>query len=95
MGRSPLRGEETDTHTHTGSFAAEFEQESQASSCVEEWNSACLSSCSRGDRPLVELCVEPAGLCGRPLDPGPLPLWPQLLQLSLITVLQNPWLSVP
>ena len=28
-----------------------------------------------------------------PLDPGPLPLWPQLLQLSLITVLQNPWLS--
>jgi len=35
-------------------------QESQASSCVEEWNSACLSSCSRSDRPLVELCVEPA-----------------------------------
>ena len=26
------------------SFAAEFEQESQASSCVEEWNSACLST---------------------------------------------------
>ena len=42
------------------SFAAEFEQESQASSCVEEWNSACLSSCSRGDRSLLELCVEPA-----------------------------------
>ena len=43
------------------SFAAEFEQESQASSCVEEWNSACLSSCSRGDRSLLELCVVPAG----------------------------------
>ena len=42
------------------SFAAEFEQESQASSCVEEWNSACLSSCSRGDRSLLELC----GTCG-------------------------------
>ena len=34
---------------------AELEQESQASSCVEAWNSACLSSCSWGDRPLVEL----------------------------------------
>ena len=31
----------------------------------EEGNSACLSSCSGGLRPLVELCVEPAGLCGR------------------------------
>ena len=44
---------------------AELGQESQASSCVEEWNSACLSSCSRSDRPLVELCVEPAVLSGR------------------------------
>ena len=26
---------------------------------------ACLSSCSRGDRPLVELSVEPAGFSGR------------------------------
>ena len=25
----------------------------------EEWKSACISSCSRGDRPLVELYVEP------------------------------------
>ena len=40
--------------------SAELGQESQASSCVEEFNSSCLSSCSRGDRPLVELCVEPA-----------------------------------
>ena len=32
--------------------SAELEQESQASSCVEEWNSACLWSCSRGDMPL-------------------------------------------
>ena len=36
-----------------------------ASSCVEEWNSACLSSCSRGDRSLLELCVVPAGFSGR------------------------------
>ena len=27
--------------------------------------SACLSSCSRSDRPLVELCVEPAGFSRR------------------------------
>ena len=37
---------------------AELGQESQASSCKEEWNSACLSSYSRGDRQLVELCLE-------------------------------------
>ena len=42
----------------------ELEQDSQASSCVEEWNSACLSSCSRGDGPLVELYLEPANLSG-------------------------------
>ena len=35
----------------------------------EEGNPAGLSSCSGGLRPLVELCVEPAGLCGR--CPGP------------------------
>ena len=40
---------------------AELGQESQASSCVEEFNSSCLSSCSRGDRPLVDLYVELAG----------------------------------
>ena len=45
--------------------SAELEQESQASSCVEGWNSVCLSSCSRGDRPLVELYLEPAGFSGR------------------------------
>ena len=33
----------------------ELGQESQASSCVEEWNSACLSSCSQDNRPFVEL----------------------------------------
>ena len=49
------------------SFAAEFEQESQGSSCVEEWNSACLSSCSRGDRSLLELCVR--GVLSRPAWP--------------------------
>ena len=31
--------------------------ENQVWSCVEEWNSTCLSSYSRGDRPLVELCL--------------------------------------
>ena len=30
---------------------AELGQERQASSCVEAWNSACLSRCARGDRP--------------------------------------------
>ena len=42
---------------------AELGQESQESS--EEGNSACLSRCSGGLRPLVELCVEPAGVSGR------------------------------
>ena len=31
----------------------------------EEGKSACLSRCSGGLRPLVELCVEPAGVSGR------------------------------
>ena len=31
----------------------------------EEWNSACLSSCSWGFRPLVKLCVESAGFSRR------------------------------
>ena len=39
--------------------SAELEQESQAFSCVEEWNSACLVRCFWGDRPLVELYMEP------------------------------------
>ena len=30
----------------------------------EEGNSACLSSCSGGLRPLFELCVEPTGVSG-------------------------------
>ena len=29
------------------------------SSWVEAWNSACLSRCPRGERPLVELSLEP------------------------------------
>ena len=44
---------------------AELLQESQASSCVEAWNSACLLRCSRGVRPLVQLYLEPGGLSGR------------------------------
>ena len=43
---------------------AELGQESQASSWVEAWNSTCLSRCSRGDRPLVELYLEPAVFSG-------------------------------
>ena len=31
----------------------------------EEWNYACLSSCSWGFRPLVKLCVESAGFSRR------------------------------
>ena len=46
-------------------ISAELEQESQASSCVEEWNSACLSNCSGGDSPLVELYLEPVAFSGR------------------------------
>ena len=50
-------------------------------SSVEEWISACLSSGSRGDRPLVELCVEPAGFSARctsvsvPLRVVPSSIW--------------------
>lgn len=44
---------------------AELEQESQALSCVEEWNSDYLSSFLFGDRPLVELCFEPTAFSGR------------------------------
>ena len=40
---------------------ADLGQESQAFSCVEAWNSACLSRCPRGERPLVELYLEPGG----------------------------------
>ena len=32
------------------SVSAQLEQESQTYFCVEEWNSVCLSSCSRCDR---------------------------------------------
>ena len=45
--------------------SAELEQESQAPSCVEEWNSTCLLHRSRGDRTLVELYLEPAAFSGR------------------------------
>ena len=38
---------------------AELGQESHASSWVEAWDSACLSRCSRGERPLVRLYFEP------------------------------------
>ena len=39
---------------------AELGQESQAFSCVEKRNSTCLSSSSRDERPLVDLCLESA-----------------------------------
>src|SRR5574340_802356 len=38
---------------------ADWGQESQASSWVEACNSAYLSRCPRGERPLVELSLEP------------------------------------
>ena len=44
---------------------AELGQERQASSCVEAWNSACRSSCSEDDRPLVQLYLESTGFSGR------------------------------
>ena len=44
--------------------SAELEQGSQASSCVEAWNSVCLSSCSWGVRPLVEFYLEPVPFSG-------------------------------
>ena len=43
---------------------AELGQESQASSWFEVWNSACLSRCSRVERPLVELYLERGGFSG-------------------------------
>ena len=42
-----------------------FRTKRKASSCKEEWTSACLSSYSRGDRQLVELCLESAGFSRR------------------------------
>ena len=44
---------------------AVLKQDSQASSCVGEWNSACLLSCSQVDRPLVKFYLEPAGFSGQ------------------------------
>ena len=44
---------------------SELGQESQASFWVEALNSACLLRCSRGDRPLVELYLEPTGFSGQ------------------------------
>ena len=50
---------------------ADFQKGSQASSCVEAWKFTCLSRCSWGFRPLVELYLElPAfsGGCNRDLS---------------------------
>ena len=44
--------------------SVQSEQGRQALSCVEAWNSACLSSCEWGVRPLVELDLEPAAFSG-------------------------------
>ena len=44
---------------------ADLGQESQAWSWVEAWNFACLSRCSRGERPLVVLYLEPGSFSGR------------------------------
>ena len=44
--------------------SVQSEQGRQALSCVEAWNSACLSSCEWGVRPLVELYLEPVASSG-------------------------------
>src|SRR5574337_786822 len=51
---------------------ADWGQESQASSWVEAWNSACLSRCPLGDRPLVELYLEPGFFSERCTEKLPL-----------------------
>src|SRR5574340_732785 len=51
---------------------ADLGQESQASSWAEAWNSACLSRCSRGDRPLVERYLEPGVFSRRCTEKLPL-----------------------
>ena len=44
---------------------ADWGQECRVSSWVEAWNSAFLSRCPWGERPLVELDLEPGGFSGR------------------------------
>ena len=51
---------------------ADWGQESQASSWVEAWNSACLSRCRRGERPLVELYLEPGVFSERCMEKLPI-----------------------
>ena len=51
---------------------ADWGQESQASSWVEAWNSACLSRCPRGERPLVELYLEPGVFSERCMEKLPI-----------------------
>src|SRR5574340_1265506 len=51
---------------------ADWGQESRASSWVETWNSACLSRCTRGERPLVELYLEPGVFSERRTEKLPL-----------------------
>ena len=73
---------------------AELGQESQASSCKEEWNSASLSCCSQGDSPLVELYVEPEGFSGRCTGESlPLRVMPSLTGLPSKTCLGIGFLS--
>ena len=45
-------------------WSAELGQESQASSCLRKGTPLASRVAHGGLRPLVELCVEPAGLCG-------------------------------
>ena len=51
---------------------ADWGQESQASSWVEAWNSACLSRCPRGERTLVALYLEPGVFSERCTEKLPL-----------------------
>ena len=61
-----------------GRVLAELGQERQASFCVEAWNSVCHSICSRGDRSLVELYLEPMGFSRRCMGCQ----WPFMLRLQ-------------
>src|SRR5574340_705575 len=67
---------------------ADWGQESQASSWVEAWNSACLSRCPWGERPLVELSLEPGGffrtMHGRVTAPSCVEGLPEISELEVV-----------
>ena len=66
-----------------GCQGAELGEESQDSSCVEEWKSACISSCSWGDRPLVELYAQASSAFRTPTA-GSLQSWDRRVRPRLV-----------